>query len=298
MDQVTGGAGLPCYSRQHPHVPGIGLYQTRDFQELLTDMREYGKGKTADFVLFSEEPHEQLIPCLDGFHTREYFEHQWYRSFDGAVGIPLFTYLYHEYAVCYGGDSANIGPAGIDNIPWYVRNLAVNLVTGKTPGAATWFYPDQLFNADPRALRMIRNHLRLLSAGASPYLMEGRMLHPLAFAVQSASYPIARWSQAGTPERSVFTEPAILTSSWQAPDGGIGHLFVNPSDTARPLEAALDTRNGPELDPVDVRIYRSSEGDRFRSLWKSVSLPRSFTALLAPGEVLFLEIRAAKLDSN
>ena len=40
-----------------------------------------------NFVLFHEEPHEQLMPFLDGFHVREYYERQWYRSYPGAVGI-------------------------------------------------------------------------------------------------------------------------------------------------------------------------------------------------------------------
>ena len=62
MDQTTGGAGDACYSTTHGHAPGSGLYQSRAFWDLLDAMRRHGKARSADFVLFHEEPHEQLIP--------------------------------------------------------------------------------------------------------------------------------------------------------------------------------------------------------------------------------------------
>ena len=108
MDQTTTGAGDACYSTAHGHAPGGGLYQSLAFGELLDAMRLRGKTHTADFVLLHEEPHEQLIQHLDGFHVREYYEKRWYRGYPGAVGIPLFDYLYHEFAIGYGGDSAGL----------------------------------------------------------------------------------------------------------------------------------------------------------------------------------------------
>ena len=135
MDQTVSGAGDACYCTTHGHAPGVGLYQSREFWELLDAMREHGKGCTPDFVLFHEEPHEQLIPHLDGFHVREYYEKRWYRGYPGAIGIPLFSYLYHEFAVGYGGDSAGLSR---DNSRWNVRCHAMNLVAGRTPGGAIW----------------------------------------------------------------------------------------------------------------------------------------------------------------
>ncbi len=291
MDQTTSGAGFPCWSDQHGHEPGLGLYQTEGFHALLADMREYGKSRNPDFALFNEEPNEQLIPFVDGFHTRQYAEQWWYRDYPGAVGIPLFSYLYHEYAICYGGDSAHLGPGGIPVIPWWVRKHAVNLVTGTTPGAATWFYPEQLEKADARILTLIRNHRRLLDAGASRFLMEGKMLHPFRIETPTLTYSGSEWDM---PDRGSFSEPAILTSSWQAADGSVGHLFVNLAQVKLPLEVDLDTRNAPGFTSCNVSMYRSGVGDRFKSLWKGVALPKTFSTMLAPDEVLFLEVRAAR----
>jgi hypothetical protein len=261
MDQTPSGAGEPCFSGQHDHVPGIGLYQTQGFHALLKDMREYT-------------------------------EQQWYRGSPGAVGIPLFTYLYHEFALAYGGDTLRIGPRETASIPWHVRGHAVNLVTGKTPAAATWLFPDQLLNADPRPIRMIRNHLQLLRAGADRYLMEGRMLHPFEISAPTLTYRFMLYDF-GAPFSLDFTESSVLTSSWQAPDGGVGHVFVNLAQTKQELEVDLDTRNAPAWDLCDAFLNRSEGGDRFTPLWKSVALPRKFATVLAPEEILFVELRPA-----
>ncbi len=291
MDQTVPGAGFPCYSSAHGHTPGIGLYQTKEFYALLKDMREYGKSKNPDFALFHEEPHEQLIPYLDGFHIREYMEMQWYRSYPGAVGIPLFSYLYHEYAIGYGGDGTHIGVRGV-NTAWYVRAHAVNLVAGRTPAAATWFYPDELFNYDPQPVRMLRNHCQLLEAGAYRHLIEGRMLHPLEVNSPTLTYRFTQMEN-GIPKQIEFTGPSVLTSSWQAPDGSVGHLFVNVSEESQRLEVNLDTRNAPAMNPCDVFLFRSEAGDQFSPMWQAIDLPRSYSTELAPYEVLFLEIRRA-----
>jgi hypothetical protein len=289
MDQTIDGAGEPCFSRQHEHAPGIGTYQTQGFQTLLQDMRAYGKGKDLDFALFLEEPHEQLIPFLDGFHMREYIEGLWYRGMPGAVGIPLFSYLYHEYAIGYGGDSAPIGPKGA-NAAWNVRCHAVNLVTGRTPGAATWMFPDQLFNAEPRALRMVRSHMRLLNAGASRYLMEGTMLHPFEIDAPPLTYSVNQY-ELGKSVQVEFTESSILTSSWRAPDGCVGHVFVNLSSEAQSIDVVVDARKAPAGRLFDASVFRSERGDRFVPLWGGVHLPKHFSAVVAPDEVLLLELR-------
>ncbi len=102
IDLTVSGAGGACWSVGHGHAPGEGLYQSRAFWNLLDTMRRHGKGLSPDFILFHEEPHGQLISHLNGFHVGDYCEKQWYRGYPGAVDIPLFSYLYHEYAIGYG----------------------------------------------------------------------------------------------------------------------------------------------------------------------------------------------------
>ncbi|MBM4091513.1 MAG: hypothetical protein FJ276_19115 [Planctomycetes bacterium] len=286
MDQTVSGAGDACYSTNHGHAPGVGLYQSHAFWELLDALREHGKRRSPDFVLFHEEPHEQLIPHVDGFHVREYYEKRWYRGYPGATGIPLFSYLYHEFAAGYGGDSAGLSK---DNSRWNVRCHAKNLVAGRTPGGSIWSSHQNMFDAHPDQITMIRNHCGLLKTRAKDFLMLGTMLHPYELAVPQVAIgiPVQRgdkWVREDVPT------PAILTSSWQSPDGRIGHLFVNIAETRQPLKINVDTRNARAEESYGAWIYRSIESATFRPLWQSERVPREFDAELEPLEVLFIEL--------
>jgi hypothetical protein len=260
------------------------LYQTQAFHELLCAMREHGKRNSPDFVLFHEEPHEQLIPYLDGFHVREYYEKRWYRGLPGAVGIPLFSYLYHEYAIGYGGDSAGVSKG---KNAWLVRNHAVNLVSGRTPGIAVWSSTQSALDAHADQLTMLRNHCRLLATRAKDCLMLGKMLHPFELRVPKLRFPL---NGGGGEKGSVFESPSVLTSSWQSPAGAVGHLFVNISETRQPLEVALDTRNAPAWKTCDADVYRSADA-AFQPLWRGAPLPKTFRVELAPLEAVFVEMR-------
>jgi|GEM_PF-327069 len=287
MDQTVSGAGGACWSAGHGHAPGEGLYQCRAFWDLFDTMRRHGKDLSPDFVLFHEEPHEQLIPHVDGFHVREYYAKRWYRDYPGSVGIPLFSYLYHEYAIGYGGDSAGLSAA---NSRWNVRCHAMNLVAGRTPGGSVWSSPQNMLDAHPDQIALIRNHCRLLKTRAKDFLLLGTMLHPYELTVPQEACPIGVRRGSEWVTESVPT-PAILTSSWQSPDGRIGHLFVNIAEAPQPLEVALDARNAPPETSYDGQVWRSSDEGGFQALWVGQSLPKAFSTELKPGEVVFVELR-------
>lgn len=287
MDQTTSGGGAACGSPDHGHPVGAGVYQTRDFLALLTDMRAYGKSKSPDFVLFHEEPHEELIPVLDGFHVREYKERSWYRGTPGAVGIPLFDYLYHEYAIGYGGDSC---PIATRKDPWNTRCHAVNLITGRTPGVSVWGSQSVVADCDPDPMTVIRQHTHLLQRGGEPFLMLGKMLHPLRLQVPEMTYQISVQGKDGW-HREPFVEPSVLTSSWQAADGRVAHVFVNPTPEARALSVDLDTRNLPTLPAAEVQLYSSAEGEQFRQVSASSTLPVHLERQIAPLEVLCVVLK-------
>ena len=286
MDQTVSGGGDACWSAEHGHTPGEGLYRSRAFWDLLDTMRRHGKELSPDFVLFHEEPHEQLIPHLDGFHVREYYAKRWYRGYPGAVGIPLFSYLYHEFALGYGGDSAGLSPA---NSRWNVRCHAMNLIAGRTPGGSVWSSPQNAIDAHPDQIAMIRSHCRLLKTRAKDFLMLGTMLHPLDLTASQIEVAVSvrradQWVKEPVPT------PAILTSSWQSPDGRIGHLFVNVAETAQPLKVDLDTRNSPLGVSYDAELWRSGDDVGFQPLWHGQRLPKSVSTELKPGEVAFIEL--------
>jgi hypothetical protein len=251
-------------------------------------MRRRGKELSPDFVLFHEEPHEQLIPHLDGFHVRDYYEKSWYRGYPGAVGVPLFSYLYHEYAIGYGGDSAGLSKF---NSRWLVRAHAMNLIAGRTPGGAVWSSQQSMFDAHPDQIAMLRNHCRLLKTPAGRFLMLGKMLHP--YELDAPKLAIDTPAGRGARADQIAT-PAILTSSWQAPAGHVGHLFVNIAEAEQPLRVMLDTRNAPAVSPCEVVLRRFGAAESAEPLWRGARLPREFSVRMAPLEAVFLEIREAE----
>jgi hypothetical protein len=287
MDQATTGAGAACYSTAHGHQPGPGTYQAVAFRELLADMRRHGRALSPDFVLFNEELHEELIPYLDGFHTRESRERYWYRRTPGARGIPLFTYLYHEYALAYGGE----GPSALKfNSPAIVREHAVNLVTGKTPAISVWSRQEAMAETHPDQIHMLRNHARLLKTEAQRFLMLGRMLHPLEFDTPWVTLRISA-EHAGGWRGEPFEERAVLTSSWQSPEGLVGHCLVNITDVKQVVNLALDTRGAASWAQAQVDLYRADQPDTCQHVAKATNLPCNYHLELTPLEAVFFVLR-------
>jgi hypothetical protein len=119
--------------------------------------------------------------------------------------------------------------------------------------------------------------------------MLGTMLHPCELDVPQQKYRV--WTTTGGKgHMEDFAEPAILTSSWLAPDGSIGHVFANPTEEPRELAVMLDTRNQPSQGPYDVSVYTSATG-AFASLWQKTELPRSYATEIPSLGVVFVEIR-------
>ena len=78
----------------------------------------------------------------------------------------------------------------------------------------------------PDQFKMLRNHSHLLKTEAQRFLMLGRMLHTLEFDTPSVTLQIfakrdGEWKPIPLEERSV------LSSSWQSPEGNVGHCLVN-----------------------------------------------------------------------
>ncbi len=249
---------------------------------MLLDIRRHGRSLCPEFVLTVEEPHEELIPYVDGFHMREYRENIWYRNAPGARGIPLFTYLYHEYAMAFGGEGPQLLPGHNDTI---VREMAINLVTGKTPAASVWSTQASMAVAHVGQIKMLRNHSHLLKTEAWRFLMLGRMLHPFDLEVPTPTFAIGK---------TLRKDRAVLTSSWQSPEGLVGHCLVNVTNKVQPVRLQLDTRNAPGWPRCDVDLIRADKPDAREHVLRHVTLPQQHVLQLAPLEAIFLIIRPSQ----
>ena len=95
VDQVVGGSFPACYSTQHSHPPGPGLWQTQVFREQLkTTLAAMRKIQPQSVVCF-EEPNELFLQEIGLQDYRD-----WEVLHIGGPPIEpasVFSYLYHEY---------------------------------------------------------------------------------------------------------------------------------------------------------------------------------------------------------
>jgi len=103
--------------------------------------------------------------------------------------------------------------------------------------------------------------------------MLGTMLHPYELAVPQVA--IAFRSKRRQVVEKTWPTPAILTSSWQSPDGRIGHLLVNIAETRQPLKVNLDARNAPAVKPYNARSIARRKAKHSGRCGRADTYPRS-----------------------
>jgi len=89
FDQVVGGSFQWCYSADHGHPPGPGLWMTQAFERQLRTTRAECRKTQPDAVVCFEEPNERFIHLvgIQDYRDRE-SPYEW---------ASVFNYLYHEF---------------------------------------------------------------------------------------------------------------------------------------------------------------------------------------------------------
>jgi hypothetical protein len=103
LDQNNGGEVHICYSDQHGHPVGAGLWMYESMKDFFSQVKANARAKSPDHFIGVEEVCEIYLPYLDVFHGRAYTDTQWPAMGPGAVSVPLFLFLYHPYQVTYSG---------------------------------------------------------------------------------------------------------------------------------------------------------------------------------------------------
>jgi len=217
--EMVGGGQPICYSTGHGHPPGGGNHQTRGAYRLLESILKQGRKQNKDYALAIEEPGEFFIPVLSCYHARDNSELRWPRSGPSVRGVPLFTYLYHEYAVGYLGQGS--WPATKERGRNRHSELwhALNFVRGKMLALSEWsgtVDPEQL---EENQLRMIDGISAAMHGLPCKYLMTGRMLHPVE--LECPRTRIKLWNSRNK-ETTEFDYPAVLQGVFEYPPGGPG----------------------------------------------------------------------------
>ena len=217
--EMVGGGQPICYSKKHGHPPGGGHYQADATFRLLGAILKQGRRQRDDYALAIEEPGEFFIQVLSMYHARDNSDLIWPRSGIGVRGVPLFTYLYHEYAIGYLGQGSwpvtkEKGRSRRSEL-WH----ALNYVRGKTLGLSEWSNIVNPEEMEEHQLRMIDDISAVQHGPACNYLMTGRMLHPLPIDVPRVA--IGVWD--GRTKKTVeLSHPAVLQGVYEYPPGSPG----------------------------------------------------------------------------
>lgn len=218
-DGLVGGGVPICYSKEHGHTPGGGTWMAKAVHDLLGDIRKAGKAENPDFALSMEEPSEFMIPVLDIYHARDYIQGRWPRDGDKAIGVPLFTHVYHEFLPAYGGDSCQVWPWKSASA---LYEVGMNLVTGKVPGIAEWVREFNPATTEPIQSRLLRGYFDLWRGPAHEFLIFGqRVTEP------SLNAPtITRKAFVKSGPSKEIQSPTILHETWRLPDGRTGSIIA------------------------------------------------------------------------
>jgi hypothetical protein len=280
VDQILGGSTPACYSPHHGHDPGRGQWQIKALKRIYGEVRRDCKRLDPEFALSQEWISEPFIQALDLYHGRNYDQPR------GLIGVPLFSYLYHEFIPCFGGDWMSFLP---DN-PCGIYYHAVNLVNGNLPAGCPQSMWTSVRNAspeeaDPAILRMARNASAMFLAFPEFFVL-GEMLRSTPLEVPPITVHFV-----GLPfgwKRRPLTVPCVLHGGWKSPDGCHGYIFANICSETRSFPFSVGAH---DLDgPVDLSIGRN--GSSPDAVASGVKLPHVVDLTLEPQDTVLLIIKS------
>ncbi len=281
IDQIVGGGMPPCYSQAHGHPPGGGNWSARAVYTLFERLRKEARSRNKEFVLLMEEPGEYFIPVVDGYHARDYAEGRWPRSGSGVRGVPLFTYVYHDYCFGYGGDSAPLSPSPSR---FSAYQHALNLIHGKMPAGAVWgrWQPPAGIHTSQRSV--LRESLALLASPAGEFLLKGKRLPDLPMRLPKLSLSLVP-AGAKAPEERDY--PRVLSASYELPGGRLGHLLIAMGDERERLDIPIKASGLPGQ-RLRLNLYQLENG-KVTLQSETVMTPCVYPVNLSPFSPVFLE---------
>jgi len=280
-----------CYNPAHGHPLGFGPWWSQAYRRLLAETRRQAKAFPSN-ILSAEGIAENFIPNFELYDQRsgemEYFG-VWAQGLPmGGEAIPIFNYVYNEYIGSY---LACFPECNRPEILYWTRCLGKSMVQGVIPMGA-WYHPEPA-QLNPVTIGFFRKVARASARECWKYLLFGEMLHPLKLELPRIRAAYMRMSidldHMDPRKRHVVEDAAVEHSSWRAPDGDLGYLFVNVSEETVEFDAPIGS-NVASQGAVDVSEVR--DGRRV-PLHRDTRLPFVQPIRLEPLSTLLLEVHVS-----
>jgi hypothetical protein len=249
IDQQIGMYTQVCYSRDHDHSPGYGPWMYQKMLEFLRRTRVAMRRRNPASTFAYEVPCEVWIQEVDLHMHRPYQIRPM-----GMLAVPLFDYLYHDYALTYGGDTYfGLCHPESDLIKHaLVFSYGIQNLIGI--GQPEWDYE---VNPDYPSLTLMRNIAQAQRTFARPYLVFGQMLRPTPLECKVSDIDLYKHTQFmdDTTDVGTLPVPAVFHSVWRSPTGTTGYVLINWTGSDEPVSLTL-------LDPSKpARIVSSTSAE-------------------------------------
>jgi hypothetical protein len=242
LDQNLGGHFADCFNPKHTHPLGAGLWKTEVMEKFLKTIIDIKK-KRGTQKLFQgvEEPCERFAHLFDVYHGRAFTDFKWPVMGPGAVSIPLYLFLYHEYQLGYAGwIDKGFSPSGV--IKYGIgRSFIFGMLPGIRSNGST-----RLKHPITEELLMLKSYIQLMKL-IPQYVLYGRMIGDVSILnaipfEHSRPHPV-QWS-------------SVQGIVWQAPeDDSKAILLTNLSNTQQTVWI-----NTSELSGNDIIKIGSANG--------------------------------------
>lgn len=209
----------------------------------------------------------------------------WPRGLPGTVGVPLFTYIYHEYAVGFSGWHYVSGKDWMQ-----IRDIAANFICGKIDGIGVSMLRGRgdAKDAHPDVLGFYKTTAEARATFARPYLILGRMLRPTVLRCDDFTFEHGVRAAGGWEKRS-RTEPRVMHSVWESPMGTVGYVLANICDGKADFDIALKPHGAAGI-AFDAH-WEDATGRR--PLFERSALPREIRGEIGPREAALIEVSAS-----
>ena len=226
FDQNLGGESCFCYSHEHGHPSGPGLWQNKAMERIFKKVYNELDKMDSDMIIGCEgaasEPFIGYLPFNDLRYNIGFF-----------VGkpTPAYSYLFHEYINNFMGNQNTIDWAlDLEKDPeCLLYRIAYSFVSGDMMTVCLgkdaniiwgWDTPWEVEPPKQEPIYRLMKNLNMWRREYKEYLHFGRMIKPL-LVEGTQKYTIYLGSGNSTDFES------LLTSRWQSKEGKEGQIIVN-----------------------------------------------------------------------
>ena len=223
LDVLSAGSAMPCCDPQHGHALHGGNSWGQGNRKLMDDLRRRIRARKPQALFTTEEICETYIDRFDGFLTLDMS-----RGGNTAVLrlLPLFTAVYHDYAIQYGSDCALSSPTDV-----FCGMLAEHFAWGALPTLSE-MKPPRIADR-PESAAYLREVVRCYDGPGRKHLQLGAWLR--APRLDAPTAPVGPF---GRPPMTIAA-PVVRHSLWRSPTGELGLLLTNWTSAPQRVELAL-----------------------------------------------------------